>query len=165
MLLQFLVIPRSPFLGKERIQPFIHFSTVFCLAIVAQSKKNLVKISYIPNFREYFVEAWSFSVFNFFQYCVKLDFWEDFCHVLSISEVFLLGWQLLVLDIKVLFILLILFTVSHAICNCLASTESQILLIWLWMYSNCSFWYVLVSSFWALWSFCVLAFVGFLFLS
>ena len=40
-----------------------------------------------------------------------------------------------------------------------------ILSIWSWMYSNRSFWHVLVLSFWTFLSFCMLAFVGFLLLS
>ena len=34
---QFLVIPRSPFLGEWRKQPFVHFSIVFCLGTALQN--------------------------------------------------------------------------------------------------------------------------------
>ena len=60
-----------------------------------------------------------------------------------------------------LFFLLNSFTDCHTFRDCLSSIELLILSIWPWMYSNYSFWYVLVSSFRAL-SFCTLAFVGFL---
>ena len=64
---------------------------------------------------------------------------------------------------KVLFFLFTLFTVCHAIRDCLSSTEFLILLIWLWMYSICSFLYLLISSLCAFLSFWALAFVRFLF--
>ena len=47
----------------------------------------------------------------------------------------------------VLFILLTLLTVCYAILDCLSSSESLILLIWLCMYSICSFKYMIANSF------------------
>ena len=67
------------------------------------------------------------------------------------------------LAFAVLFLLLTLFTICHAILECLSSTEFLILLIWFCMYSICSFWYMLVNSFCA-WSFWALILVGFLLL-
>ena len=52
------------------------------------------------------------------------------------------------------------FTVCHSVDDNLSSTEFQTLLIWPWMYSNSSFWYVLVSSLRAFLSSGTLAFVG-----
>ena len=46
--------------------------------------------------------------------------------------------------LAVLFLLLTSFIVCHAIRGCLSSTKSRTLLIWSWMYSVCSFRYVLV---------------------
>ena len=66
---------------------------------------------------------------------------------------------------NMIFLPLTSFTVCHANCGCLFSTELLILLIWPLMYSNFSFSCVLISSFWAFLSFCKLAFVEFLFLS
>ena len=66
--------------------------------------------------------------------------------------------------LEVLFILLTSFTVCYAIRDWLFCTRFLILLIWPWMYSFCSFWYVLVSSICAFSSFYVLAFNGFLLL-
>ena len=67
------------------------------------------------------------------------------------------------LTLSVLFLLLTLFTVCHAILDCLSSTESLILWIWFCMYSFCSFTYMLVNSFCAL-SFWALILAGFLLL-
>ena len=67
------------------------------------------------------------------------------------------------LAFAVLFLLLTLFTVCHAILDCLSSTESLILLIWFCMYSVCSFRYILVNSFCTL-IFWILILVGFLLL-
>ena len=53
--------------------------------------------------------------------------------------------------------------ICHAVRDCL-STEFLTVLIWPWMYSICSFWYVLISSFCAFLSFWALALVGFLLL-
>ena len=47
---------------------------------------------------------------------------------------------------EVLFLPITSFTVCHANHNCLSLNEFLILLIWPWMYSNCSFWYVFVLS-------------------
>ena len=66
------------------------------------------------------------------------------------------------LVLAILFLLLVLFTISHATKDCLSSTESLILLIWFCMYSVCSFRYMLVNSFCAFLSFCVLILVGLL---
>ena len=47
----------------------------------------------------------------------------------------------------VLFLLLTLFIVCHAILDCLSSTESLILSIWFYRYSVCSFRYMHANSF------------------
>ena len=57
------------------------------------------------------------------------------------------------------------FGICHIIPDCQYSTEFLILLIWPWIYSHWSFWYMLVCSFLALLSSCRLEFVGFLLLS
>ena len=62
----------------------------------------------------------------------------------------------------VIFLLLTSFTVCHAILDCLSLTKFLILLIWFWMYSVCSFRYMLVDSFCAFLSFKALILVGFL---
>ena len=68
------------------------------------------------------------------------------------------------LALAVLFLLLTLFTVCHAILDCLSLTKSLILLIWFCMYSVCSFRYTFVDSFCTCLSFWVLILVGFLLL-
>ena len=65
------------------------------------------------------------------------------------------------LAFTVLFLLLTLFTICHAILDCLSSTESLILSIWFCMYSVCSFRYMLANSFCAFLSFRALVLVGF----
>ena len=62
------------------------------------------------------------------------------------------------LTFSVLFLLLTLFTICHAIPDCLSSTESLILLIWFCMYS---FRYMLANSFCTFLSFRALVLVGF----
>ena len=68
------------------------------------------------------------------------------------------------LAFAVFFPLLISFTVCHAILDRLSSTETLILLIWFWMYSVCSFRYMLANSFCAFLSFRALILVRFLLL-
>ena len=65
------------------------------------------------------------------------------------------------LAFAVLFLLLTLFIVCHAILDCLSSTESLILSIWFCMYSVCSFRYMLANSFCAFFSIRAFALVGF----
>ena len=65
------------------------------------------------------------------------------------------------LALAVLFLLLTLFIVWHAILDCPSSTEFPILLIWFCMYSVCSFRYMLANSFCAFLSLWALVLVGF----
>ena len=55
--------------------------------------------------------------------------------------------------LAVLFLLLTSFIVCQAILDCLSSTESLILSIWFWMYSVCSFIYMLANWYCAVFSF------------
>ena len=63
-----------------------------------------------------------------------------------------------------LFLLPPLFTVCHAILDCLSSTKSLILLIWICMYFVCSFRYMLANSFWVFLSFRALILKRFFFI-
>ena len=65
------------------------------------------------------------------------------------------------LALGVLFFLLTLFIICHAILDCLSSTESLISSIWFCMYSVCSLRYMLANSFCAFFSFRAFVFVGF----
>ena len=130
--------------------------------------KNIVKFPCLPNFSGYFVESCCFS-FNFFNTvsssssinCSSLMFSGSliiFCLGLSIISgrfpsrflnfffSFLQFFLVLLTSCSLSPSLPISFTVCHANRDCLSSTEFQILLIWLRMYSNCSFWCVLVLS-------------------
>ena len=73
----------------------------------------------------------------------------------------LLSKQVLALISRCSCLLFTSFTVYYANCDCLSSIKFLILFIWPWMYSNCSFWYVLVLSGLSY----VSAFCGFLLLS
>ena len=68
------------------------------------------------------------------------------------------------LSFAVLLLLFASFTICHAIPDCLSSTESQILLIWFYMYSVFFFWYMRANSFHAFLNFRALILVGFLLL-
>ena len=61
-------------------------------------------------------------------------------------------------------VVFLLFIICHAILDCLSSAESLNLLIWFWMYSVCSFRYMLVHLFCAFLSFWALILVRFLLL-
>ena len=63
--------------------------------------------------------------------------------ILSTPEVFLLGWHFFGFVFEVLFRLFISFNVCHGVRDCLSSTE---FLIRPWIYSCCSFWYVIILS-------------------
>ena len=51
-----LVIPKSPFFEKSRLQHFA-YSSVFFIRNVALSKKYVIKFPCLPYFRRYFVKA------------------------------------------------------------------------------------------------------------
>ena len=48
------------------MQPFVYFSSEFFIDFVAQSKKYVIKFSYLSNSRECFFEVCCFSVYIFF---------------------------------------------------------------------------------------------------
>ena len=68
------------------------------------------------------------------------------------------------LVLEVLFFLFISFTFTHTNCDCVSTTEFLILSKCPWMYSNCTFWYMLVLPGLSQ-NYSVLAFLGFLLLS
>ena len=76
---------------------------------------------------------------------------------------FTLSWWLAAFNfaLAVLFLLLTSFIVCHAILDCISSTESLILSIWLCMYSVCSFRYIPANWYCAFSSFRAFVFVGF----
>ena len=67
----FLANPRSPFLGKGKMHPFIHMSIVFWLYTALVSEQYAIELSGLPYFRGYFIEPCCFSIFNFSQYRVE----------------------------------------------------------------------------------------------
>ena len=68
------------------------------------------------------------------------------------------------LALEVRFLLFISFTICHTIRDCPSSNEILIPLIWLWMYSIYSFWFVFISSLCAFVSSWALVLDGFLLL-
>ena len=143
------MIPRSSFLGKNRIQPFIYFSIVFFSYIMLHNQRSM-----LLNFLVFDVlggislkSAAFLSKFDVLLTIISLvglsvnsggfprQIIEMFFLLLKSS---LLSWQLLVLPTS--------FTVCHTNSDCLSPTEFLILLIWPWVYSGCSFWCVLVLS-------------------
>ena len=150
MPLSFFAIPMSTFLWKGRKQPFVYFSIMF------YSYSAFHKQSMLSNFLVFHtlggilskLAAFFLLIFPhsfpagylWFQKCSWEDSWKD----LSTSEVILLGWHLQVSWDA--FPPLTSFTVCHASFDWLCSTEFLIWLIWHWIYSSCSFLFVLVLS-------------------
>ena len=148
------------FLGKGKMQPFIHFSILFHLHTLHNWRSMYSNFLIFYTWGGILLRAADFlllifstasssssinspnlmSSWSLIIYSVSLS--ADSWNVLFINEVFLLGWQLS----KYFFLPLTSFTIFHAIHDCLSSTEFLILLIWPWMYSTCCFWYVLVLS-------------------
>ena len=93
------------------------------------------------------VTSWEF-LSKFSKCCFHRCIWS--CWLVAVS-----------LALAVLFLLLTLFIVCHAILDSQSSVESLILSIWFSMYSDCSFRYMLANSFYAFLSFSALVLVGF----
>ena len=163
---QFLAIPKSPFLGKGRMHPFVHLSILFWLYTALQCRGSMSSNSLV------FHTSWGISsnpaafLFLIFLYagsgysCVNcpslMSNWLLIIFVIVSCVTFggfpskflkcyfhrcirfcwLVAFSL---AFVVLFFLLTSFIVCHAILDCLSSTESLILSIWFCMYFVCSF--------------------------
>ena len=68
---KFLANPRSPFLGKGRMHPFIHLSIGFRLYTALVSERNVIEFPGFPHFWGYFIEHCCLPIFNFSQYRVE----------------------------------------------------------------------------------------------
>ena len=184
-----MAILRSPFLGKGRMHPFVHLSIVFWLYIALQFWSSMLSNSLVFHtsggissspaaflFLIFLSTKSSFCVNcpSLMSNCLLIIFvigscvtfggfpskFSKCCFHRCIRSSWLVAFSL---AFAVLFLLLTLFTVCHAILDCLSSTKSLILLIWFCMYSVCSFRYMLANSFCVL-SFRALILVGFLLL-
>ena len=65
MPLKFLMTPRSPFLGKRRMQLFFPILFIDC---IVKWKKQVIKFPCLPYFWMYFVKACRFSTFDFLNF-------------------------------------------------------------------------------------------------
>ena len=177
--------PRSPFLRKGSMHPFIHLSIyriliVYCVAVAEQ---YVVELSGLPYFRWNFVQPCSFPIFNFSENRVEFFLCERsncLLIILVIGSCVIFGgfpskfskccfhsfilscwFAALSFALAVFFLLLTSFIVCHAILDCISSTESLILFIWFLMYSVCSFIYMPANWYCAVFSFKAYVFVGF----
>ena len=66
----FLVIPRSLFLGKEKMQPFTDFFLVFWLYTVLHNQRS-ISSNFLVFHTSGGILFCGFSAFNFFQSCIK----------------------------------------------------------------------------------------------
>ena len=186
-----MAIPSSPFSGKGRMQTFVHLLIVFWLYTTLQYRRRMSSnslvfhtsggISSSPTAFQFLIflstksssscvncpslmSSWLLIIFVITSSVAFRSFPSKFwkcCYHKCIHSSSLVTFSL---ALTVLFLLFTLFTICHAILNCLSSTEFLILLIWFCRYSVCSFRYMLVNSFWAFLSFWALILVGFLLL-
>ena len=165
---RFLTILISTFLGKSRMQPLIHLTSVFWLHY-RNSKSSNFRVFHIYGCISLRPAAFLLLIFV----CTTLSYWVN-CSILmsnwfliifviklsvtygeSLSRHFKWSFHICInsswlaafnLALKMIFPLNTLFTVCHATQDSLFSTKIQILLVWHWMYSIRSFWYTLISS-------------------
>ena len=180
--------PRSPFLGKGSMHPFIHLSIGFWLYTALQWRSSMSSnclvfhtsggISSSPAAFLFLIflrtESSSSCVngpslmFN----CLLIILVIGSCVIFGgfpskfskcCFHSFILSYWFAALSfaLAVFFLLLTSFIVCHAILDCLSSTESLILSIWFWMYSVCSFIYMPANWYCVVFSFKAFVFVGF----
>ena len=164
--------PRSPFLGKGRMHPFIHLSIGFWLYTALQCRSSMSsnclvfhtsgEISSSPAVFLFLIflrnESSSSCVNNpsLMSNCLLIILVIGSCVIFggfpsrfskcSFHSFILSCWfAAFCFALAVLFLLLTLFIVCQVILDCLSSTESLILSIWFWMYSVCSFIYMLTN--------------------
>ena len=184
----FLANPRSPFLGKGSMHPFVHLSIGFWLYTALQCRSSMSSnclvfhtsgnISSSP-------AAFLFLIFlrtesssscvngpSLMSNCLLIilvigscvifgGFPSKFSKCCFHSFILSCWFAALSFALAVFFLLLTSFIVCQAILDCLSSTESLILSIWFWMYSVCSFIYMPVNWYCAVFSFKAFVFVGF----
>ena len=180
--------PRSPFLGKGSMHPFIHLSIGFWLYTALQCRSSMSSnclvfhtsggISSSP-------AAFLFLIFlrtesssscvngpSLMSNCLLIILVIGSCVIFGGSpskfskccfHSFILSYWFAAFSfaLAVFFLLLTSFIVCQAILDCLSSTESLILSIWFWMYSVCSFIYMPANWYRAVFSFKAFVFVGF----
>ena len=180
--------PRSPFLGKGSMHPFVHLTIGFWLYTALQCRSSMSSnclvfhtsggISSSP-------AAFLFLIFrrtessspcvngpSLMSNCLLIilvigscvifgGFPSKFSKCCFHSFILSCWFAALSFALVVFFLLLTSFIVCQAILDCLSSTESLILSIWFWMYSVCSFIYMPANWYCAVFSFKAFVFVGF----
>ena len=154
------------FLGKGRMHPFIHLSIVFWLYTALQCWSSMSSNCLVFHTSGGISSSPAAFVFLIFLSTESSSSWVNGPSLMSscLLIIFMIGscvtfggfpskfskccfhscirssWLVAFsLALAVLYLLLTLFTVCHAILDCLSSTESLILSIWFHMYSICSF--------------------------
>ena len=180
--------PRSPFLGKGSMHPFIHLSIGFWLYTAVQCRSSMLsnclvfhtsgEISFSP-------VAYLFLIFlrtesssscengpSLMSNCLLIilvigscviygGFPSRFSKCCFHSFILSCWFAALSFALAVFFLLITSLIVCHAILDCLSSTESLILSIWFWMYSVSSFIYITANWYCAVFSFKAFVFVVF----
>ena len=181
--------PRSPFLGKGRMHPYIHLSIGFWLYTALQCRSSMSSnclVFHTSGWISSSPAAFLFLIFlrtestsscvngpSLMSNCLLIilvigscvifgGFLVSFRSAVSAVLFILVGLQLSVFLLAVFFLLLTSFIVCQAILDCLSSNESLILSIWFWIYSVSSFIYML---FLVLRHLCLLVFFSIFFFS
>ena len=184
---QFLANPRSPFLGKGRMHPFIHLSILFWLQTALHCRSSISSNCLVFHTSAGISSSPAAFLFLIFlrtesSSLVKGPSLMSNCLLIILvigssvifgglpsrflkccSHSFTLSCWLAAFNfaLAVLFLLLTSFIVCQAILDCLSFTESLILSIWFCMYSACSFRYIPANWYCAFSSFRAFVFVGF----
>ena len=138
--------PRSPFLGKRRMQPFVHLSIVFCLYTALQNRSSkssnffvihtsrgtlsrlaafllLIFVSTTLSSSSVNYTSWMSSwLFIIFGIGLSVTLWEFPSRFLKYYfPIYICSWlAIFSFTLEVLFLLLALFTVCHAISDCIS---------------------------------------------
>ena len=161
--------PRSPFLGKGSMHPFIHLSIGFWLYTELQCRSSMSSNCLVFHTSGGISSSPAASLFLIFlrtessSSCVNGPSLMSNCLLIILVigscaifggfpsrfskcyfHSFILSYWFAAFSfaLAVFFLLLTSFIVCQAILDCLSSTESLILSFWFWMYSVCSFIYI-----------------------
>ena len=180
--------PRSPFLGKASMHPFIHLCIGFWLYTALQCRSSMSSNCLIFHTSGGILcspVAFLFLIFlrtesssscvngpSLMSNCLLIilvigscvifgGFPSKFSKCYFHSFILSCWFSAFSFALAVFFLLLTSFIVYKAILDCLSSTESLILSIWFWMYSVCSFTYMPANWYCAVFSFKAFVFVEF----
>ena len=181
----FLANPRSPFLGKGSMHPFIHLSIGFLLYTALQCRSSMSSNCLVFHTSGGSPTAFLLLIFlrtesssscvngpslmsNYLLIILVIvscvifgGFPSRFSKCCFQSFILSCWFAAFSFALAVFFLLLTSFIVCQAIPECLSSTESLILYIWFLMYSVCSFIYTPANWYCAVFSFKAFVIVGF----